>query len=91
MSTVFIPVLSAKGRIVVIICEDTPMALCGGVNHVFVHRSLLSNLLSSANGAGEAQGIVGRTPPQSAARTKSRQAKTPTQTCEFVITHYVPF
>uniref|UniRef100_UPI0037E92E6A kelch repeat-containing protein n=1 Tax=Semicossyphus pulcher TaxID=241346 RepID=UPI0037E92E6A len=28
----------------------------------------------------EAQGIVGRTPPQSAARTKSRQAKTPTQT-----------
>ncbi|KAG7243264.1 hypothetical protein INR49_011710 [Caranx melampygus] len=34
----------------------------------------------TANGAGEAQGIVGRTPPQSAARTKSRQAKTPTQT-----------
>ncbi|XP_042258280.1 kelch repeat-containing protein [Thunnus maccoyii] len=33
-----------------------------------------------ANGAGEVQGIVGRTPPQSAARTKSRQAKTPTQT-----------
>ncbi|XP_044038787.1 kelch repeat-containing protein [Siniperca chuatsi] len=28
--------------------------------------------------ANEAQGIVGRTPPQSAARTKSRQAKTPT-------------
>ncbi|XP_008285100.1 kelch repeat-containing protein [Stegastes partitus] len=32
----------------------------------------------AANGAGETQGIVGRTPPQSAARTKSRQAKTPT-------------
>ncbi|XP_049923926.1 kelch repeat-containing protein [Epinephelus moara] len=34
----------------------------------------------TATGAGEAQGTVGRTPPQSAARTKSRQAKTPTQT-----------
>ncbi|XP_075890223.1 kelch repeat-containing protein [Nelusetta ayraudi] len=33
----------------------------------------------TANGATEAQGIVGRTPPQSAARTKSRQAKAPTQ------------
>ncbi|CAJ1086418.1 kelch repeat-containing protein isoform X1 [Xyrichtys novacula] len=33
---------------------------------------------------GEAQGIVGRTPPQSAARTKSRQAKTPTQTAPLV-------
>ncbi|KAM9717173.1 kelch repeat-containing protein [Menidia menidia] len=29
---------------------------------------------------GETQGTVGRTPPLSAARTKSRQAKTPTQT-----------
>ncbi|KAM9335589.1 kelch repeat-containing protein [Symphorus nematophorus] len=39
----------------------------------------------TANGAGEAaQGIVGRTPPQSAARTKSRQAKTPTQTAPLV-------
>lgn len=33
----------------------------------------------TANGATEAQGIVGRTPLQSAARTKSRQAKAPTQ------------
>ncbi|XP_022061450.1 kelch repeat-containing protein [Acanthochromis polyacanthus] len=33
-----------------------------------------------SSGAGETQGIVGKTPPQSAARTKSRQAKTPTQT-----------
>lgn len=46
-------------------------------------------LLSEANGAAEAQGIVGRTPPQSAARTKSRQAKTPTQAGEFVYTHYI--
>ncbi|XP_074517968.1 kelch repeat-containing protein [Halichoeres trimaculatus] len=35
-------------------------------------------------GAGEVQGIVGRTPPQSAVRTKSRQAKTPTQTASLV-------
>ncbi|XP_035531342.1 kelch repeat-containing protein [Morone saxatilis] len=35
-------------------------------------------------GTGEAQGIVGRTPPQSAARAKSRQAKTPTQTAPLV-------
>ncbi|KAM3590662.1 uncharacterized protein V6R79_014048 [Siganus canaliculatus] len=33
---------------------------------------------------GEAQGIVGRTPPQSAARTKNRQAKTPTQAASLV-------
>ncbi|XP_018540479.1 kelch repeat-containing protein isoform X2 [Lates calcarifer] len=38
-----------------------------------------TKMKGAANGAGEAQGIVGRTPPQSAARTKSRQAKTPTQ------------
>ncbi|KAM7366121.1 hypothetical protein PAMP_015589 [Pampus punctatissimus] len=37
-----------------------------------------------ANGAVEVQGIVGRTPPQTAARTKSRQAKTPTQTAPLV-------
>lgn len=45
---------------------------------------------SEANGATEAQGIVGRTPPQSAARTKSRQAKAPTQAGEFVRTYYIP-
>lgn len=45
---------------------------------------------SEANGATEAQGIVGRTPPQSAARTKSRQAKAPTQAGEFVRTHCIP-
>ncbi|CAM9138874.1 unnamed protein product [Lampetra planeri] len=37
-----------------------------------------------ANGEREVQGIVGRTPPQSAARTKSRLAKTPTQTAPLV-------
>lgn len=47
-------------------------------------------IFSPANGAEEAQGIVGRTPPQSAARAKSRQAKTPTQAGEFVHTHYIP-
>lgn len=39
-----------------------------------------TNMKGTATGAGEAQGTVGRTPPQSAARIKSRQAKTPTQT-----------
>lgn len=39
------------------------------------------NSTATADGAGHrAQGIVGRTPPQSAARTKSRQARTPTLT-----------
>ncbi|XP_029943378.1 kelch repeat-containing protein isoform X1 [Salarias fasciatus] len=38
---------------------------------------------TTKTGAGrEAQGIVGRTPLQSAARTKSRQAKTPTPTAQ---------
>ncbi|XP_053199534.1 kelch repeat-containing protein [Scomber japonicus] len=43
-----------------------------------------ANKTKGVNGAGEAQGIVGRTPPQSAARTKSRPAKTPTQTAPLV-------
>ncbi|XP_022614115.1 uncharacterized protein LOC111231337 [Seriola dumerili] len=43
-----------------------------------------TKMKGTANGAGEAQGIVGRTPPQSAARTKSRQAKTPTQTAPLI-------
>ncbi|CAN9509485.1 unnamed protein product [Ophioblennius macclurei] len=43
------------------------------------------NTTVTANGAGrEAQGIVGRTPPQSAARTKSRQAKTPTPSAQLI-------
>ena len=58
---------------------------------LFLLSNVLYFLLSAVNGAGEAQGIVGRTPPQSAARTKSRPAKTPTQTGEPVHTHYIPF
>lgn len=47
--------------------------------------------LSLANGAGEMQGIVGKTPPQTAVRTKSRQAKTPTQTGVYVLIDYISF
>ncbi|XP_034712401.1 kelch repeat-containing protein [Etheostoma cragini] len=43
-----------------------------------------AKMKGTANGAGQALGIVGRTPPQSAARTKSKQAKTPTQTTPLV-------
>lgn len=39
----------------------------------------LRQIFSAAHGAEDAQGIMGRTPPHSAARAKSRQAKTPTQ------------
>ncbi|XP_047453421.1 kelch repeat-containing protein [Mugil cephalus] len=39
-----------------------------------------TKMKGAANVPEETQGIVGRTPPQSAARTKSRQAKTPTHT-----------
>ncbi|XP_029932605.1 kelch repeat-containing protein isoform X1 [Myripristis murdjan] len=39
---------------------------------------------AAADGAGEAQGIVGRTPPHSTTRTKGRQAKTPTQAAPLV-------
>ncbi|KAM4612292.1 kelch repeat-containing protein [Polymixia lowei] len=38
----------------------------------------------AANGTVEVQRIVGRTPPQNAAKTKGRQAKTPTQTAPLV-------
>lgn len=61
------------------------------LSHVLVSLNLrLFLYFSAASGATEAQGIVGRTPPQSAARTKSRQAKAPTQAGEFVRTHYIP-
>ncbi|XP_026208153.1 kelch repeat-containing protein [Anabas testudineus] len=43
-----------------------------------------TKMKGTANEAEEAQGIVGRTPPQSAARAKSRQAKTPTQAVPLV-------
>ncbi|XP_030017537.1 kelch repeat-containing protein [Sphaeramia orbicularis] len=39
---------------------------------------------TKTKGAGETQGIVGRTPPQSAVRMKSKQAKTPTQSVTLV-------
>lgn len=63
---------------------------CGGVKHFFVF-CFFYPIFSAANGAEEAQGIVGRTPPHSAARAKSRQAKTPTQAGGSVHTHYIPF
>lgn len=43
-----------------------------------------TKMKGTANGAGEAQGIVGKTPPQSAARTKSKPAKNPTHTAPLV-------
>ncbi|RVE60573.1 hypothetical protein OJAV_G00182390 [Oryzias javanicus] len=47
---------------------------------LFSSRAGASNLKGADNGADEAGGAVGRTPPQGTAKTKSRQAKTPTQT-----------
>ncbi|XP_068444025.1 kelch repeat-containing protein isoform X2 [Clinocottus analis] len=49
-----------------------------GVQKLFSAGADATKIKGTANGAGEAQGIVGRTPPQSSAKTKSRQAKTPT-------------
>lgn len=93
-----VKIFGARARalsLMIIDAKDPAVAQCGGVKHFFVHcffsHIVLYFLLSAVNGAGEAQGIVGRTPPQSAARTKSRPAKTPTQTGEPVHTHYIPF
>lgn len=55
-----------------------------GGQKLFSNGGEAAKTKGTANGAGEAQGIVGRTPPQSAARTKSRQAKTPTQSTPLV-------
>ncbi|XP_068569992.1 kelch repeat-containing protein [Cebidichthys violaceus] len=55
-----------------------------GVQKLFSAGADATRMKGTANGAGEAQGIVGGTPPQSAARPKSRQAKTPTQTAPLV-------
>ncbi|KAM4537474.1 kelch repeat-containing protein [Odontesthes bonariensis] len=49
---------------------------------LFARGAEASTTKGAAN--GETQGIVGRTPPQSAARTKSRQAKAPTQAAALV-------
>ncbi|XP_037613669.1 kelch repeat-containing protein [Sebastes umbrosus] len=55
-----------------------------GIQKLFSSGADATKMKGTANGAGEVQGIVGRTPPQSAARTKSRSAKTPTQTAPLV-------
>ncbi|XP_070786336.1 kelch repeat-containing protein [Enoplosus armatus] len=55
-----------------------------GAQKLFSSGGDATKMKGQANGVGEAQGIVGRTPPQSAARTKSRQAKTPTHTAPLV-------
>ncbi|XP_070849557.1 kelch repeat-containing protein [Chaetodon trifascialis] len=55
-----------------------------GGQKLFSSGGDVTKMKGTANGAGEKQGIVGRTPPQSAARTKSRQTKTPTQTAPLV-------
>ncbi|XP_026147794.1 kelch repeat-containing protein [Mastacembelus armatus] len=51
---------------------------------LFTNGGDATKMKGTADGAGEAQGIVGRTPTQSAARAKSRQAKTPTQNTPLV-------
>uniref|UniRef100_A0A8D0D6B3 Kelch repeat-containing protein n=1 Tax=Sander lucioperca TaxID=283035 RepID=A0A8D0D6B3_SANLU len=55
-----------------------------GGQKLFSSGADAAKVKGTANGAGQVQGIVGRTPPQSAARTKSKQAKTPTQTAPLV-------
>ncbi|XP_023821704.1 tip elongation aberrant protein 1-like [Oryzias latipes] len=64
--------------------KTTPVAKVKGQGksskRLFGSRAGASNVNGADNGADEAGGGVGRTPPQGTARTKSRQAKTPTQT-----------
>ncbi|KAF1380495.1 hypothetical protein PFLUV_G00164370 [Perca fluviatilis] len=55
-----------------------------GGQKLFSSGADAAKMKGTVNGAGLVQGIVGRTPPQSAARTKSKQAKTPTQTAPLV-------
>ncbi|XP_054457579.1 kelch repeat-containing protein [Anoplopoma fimbria] len=55
-----------------------------GGQKLFSIREDATKMKGPVNAAVEAQGIVGRTPPQSSARTKSRQAKTPTQAAPLV-------
>ncbi|TDG99866.1 hypothetical protein EPR50_G00198550 [Perca flavescens] len=55
-----------------------------GGQKLFSSGADAAKMKGTANGAGLVHGIVGRTPPQSAARTKSKQAKTPTQTAPLV-------
>ncbi|KAF7657336.1 hypothetical protein LDENG_00027720 [Lucifuga dentata] len=55
-----------------------------GSQRLFSSGEDASKTKGAANGAGEAQGIVGKTPPHGTARMKSRQAKTPTQAAPLV-------
>nr|XP_020465775.1 tip elongation aberrant protein 1-like [Monopterus albus] len=55
-----------------------------GGQKLFTSGGDATRMKGTAHGAGEAHGIVGRTPPQSAVRAKSRQAKSPTQTTRLV-------
>ncbi|XP_042368481.1 kelch repeat-containing protein [Plectropomus leopardus] len=50
-----------------------------GGQKLFSNGGDSTKVKGTASGAGEEQGTVGRTPPHGAARAKSRQAKTPTQ------------
>ncbi|XP_019111175.2 kelch repeat-containing protein [Larimichthys crocea] len=50
-----------------------------GAQKLFSSGGDAAKMKGTANGTGETLGIVGRTPPQSAAKLKSRQGKTPTQ------------
>lgn len=65
--------------------QSIPMAQCKGAKCFPVYLPLIHLwfLFPAADEAVEAQGIVGRTPPQSAGRTRSRRTKAPTQTSEF--------
>ncbi|TKS92693.1 RING finger protein B [Collichthys lucidus] len=50
-----------------------------GAQKLFSSGGDAAKMKGTANGTGETLGIVGRTPPQSAAKLKSKQGKTPTQ------------
>ncbi|KAG7497497.1 hypothetical protein JOB18_038682 [Solea senegalensis] len=57
-----------------------PRGQSRGGQKLFSGGADAAKMKGKANGAEEVQRIVGQTPPQSASRTKSKQAKTPTQT-----------
>ncbi|XP_061565585.1 kelch repeat-containing protein [Cololabis saira] len=64
--------------------KNTPVQKLRGqkssIKKLFPSGVNVSKTKGAVNGSKETQPAVGRTPPQTAARTKSRQAKTPTQT-----------
>ncbi|KAG8006241.1 RING finger protein B [Nibea albiflora] len=55
-----------------------------GAQKLFSSGGDAAKMKGTANGTGETLGTVGRTPPQSAAKLKSRQGKTPTQSTPLV-------